>query len=101
MYLHTGVLPSLPVATTGQSLISHAGLNRVTPFADALGFRSFQQAVAASQVFDCGFATTARELRSRVWGAAGERNSDLTATALPPLIFDLDATLVSSHSDLA
>jgi hypothetical protein len=35
----TGAFPSLPVATSGQSLISHAGLNVVTSFIDALGFR--------------------------------------------------------------
>lgn len=61
--------------------------------------RFFQQAAAAPDVFDHGFATMARELRSRVWEAAGDRNPALTATALDPLIIDLDATLVTSHSD--
>lgn len=61
--------------------------------------RFFQQAAAAPDVFDHGFATLTRELRSRVWEAAGDRNPALTATALDPLIIDLDATLVTSHSD--
>ncbi|NVN00809.1 IS1380 family transposase [Arthrobacter sp. SDTb3-6] len=157
---NTGIFPSLPVATTGQALISHAGLNVVTSFIDALGFRDvcedrlsqfvpagarhrsggivgsvavmlagggehvsdldmlrgsagvfgavasnatmsrfFQQAAAVPEVFEYGFATMARELRSRVWEAAGDRNPALAATALDPLILDLDATLVTSHSD--
>ncbi len=160
MSKNTGVFPVLPAATTGQALVSHAGLNVVTAFVDALGFRTlceerlgqfvpagarhrpgrimasvavmlagggehvsdldmlrssagvfgkvasnatmsrfFQQAAAAPDVFAYGFATMTRELRSRVWEAAGDRNPALTATALNPLIIDLDATLVTSHSD--
>jgi len=156
----TEVFPSLPVATTGQSLISHAGLNVVTSFVDALGFRGlcedrlgqfvpsgarhrpgtilgslavmlagggehvsdldilrtgagvfgnvasnatisrfFERTVANPDVFDYGFATLTRELRSRAWEAAGDRNPALKATALAPLIIDLDATLVTSHSE--
>ena len=160
MFKNSPVFPVLPVAATDQALVSHAGLNVVTSFVDALGFRAlcedrlgqfvpsgarhrpggilgsvavmlagggehvsdldmlrssagvfgkvasnatmsrfFQQAAAAPDVFDYGFATMARELRSRVWEAAGERNPALCATALNPLIIDLDATLVTSHSD--
>ncbi|WP_346925594.1 IS1380 family transposase [uncultured Arthrobacter sp.] len=156
----TGVFPSLPVATTGQSLVSHAGLNVVTSFVDALGFRDlcedrlgqfvpsgarhrpgtilgslavmlagggehvsdldilrtgagvfgkvasnatvsrfFERTVTNPEVFAYGFATLTRELRSRAWEAAGDRNPALKATALDPLIVDLDATLVTSHSD--
>jgi Transposase DDE domain group 1 len=40
-----------------------------------------------------------RELRSRARGAAGDRNPALKTTALEPLVIDLDATLVTSHSD--
>lgn len=39
MSKNTRIFPCLPVATTGQSLVSHAGLNVVTSFVDALGFR--------------------------------------------------------------
>jgi len=156
----TGVFPSLPVATTDQSLVSHAGLNVVTSFVDALGFRGlcedrlgqfvpsgarhrpgtilgslavmlagggehvsdldilrtgtgafgnvasnatisrfFERTVTNPDVFSYGFATLTRELRSRAWKAAGDRNPALKATALDPLIVDLDATLVTSHSD--
>lgn len=160
MSQNSRIFPSVPVTTTGQSLISHAGLNVVTSFVDALGFRSlcedrlaqfvpagarhrpgtilgslavmlagggehvcdlemlrssdgvfgkvasnatmsrfFQQTAAAAEVFDYGFATMSRELRSRVWEASGDRSPALRATALDPLILDLDATLVTSHSD--
>ena len=160
MFKNSPVFPVLPVATTSQALVSHAGLNVVTSFVDALGFRAlcedrlgqfvpigarhrpggilgsvavmlagggehvsdvdilrssagvfgevasnatmsrfFQQAAAAPDVFEYGFATMTRELRSRVWEAAGDRNPALRATALNPLILDLDATLVTSHSD--
>ncbi|WP_104118390.1 IS1380 family transposase [Arthrobacter sp. B1805] len=156
----TGVFPSLPVATTGQSLVSHAGLNVMTSFVDALGFRGlcedrlgqfvpfgawhrpgtivgslavmlagggehvsdldilrtgagvfgqvasnatisrfFERTVTDPDVFNDGFATLTRELRSRAWEAARDRNPALKATALDPLIIDLDATLVTSHSD--
>lgn len=39
MFKNTGVFPSLSVATTGQSLISHAELNVLTSFVDALDCR--------------------------------------------------------------
>jgi hypothetical protein len=154
------IFPPVHVATTGQSLISHAGLNVVTSFVDALGFRGlcedrlgqfvpagarhrpagilgplavmlagggdhvsdldilrtgsgvfgevpsnatvsrfFERAVARPDLFAYGCATLSRELRSRVWNAAGDRNPALRATAADPLILDLDATLVTSHSD--
>jgi hypothetical protein len=156
----TRVFPCLPVATTGQSLVSHAGLNVVTSFVDALGFRDlcedrlgqfvpsgawhrpgtilgslavmlagggehvsdldilrtgagvfgkvasnatisrfFERTVTNPDLFSYGFATLTRELRSRVWEAARERNPALRATAREPLTIDLDATLVTSHSD--
>lgn len=146
----TGVFPSLPVATTGQSLVSHAGLNVVTSFVDALGFRGlcedrlgqfvpsgarhrpgtilgslavmlacgggyvsdldilrtgsgifgkvasnatvsrfFERTVTNPDHFSYGFATLTRELRSRVWGASGDRNPALKATAREPLVVDL------------
>ncbi|BAS10584.1 hypothetical protein AHiyo4_40060 [Arthrobacter sp. Hiyo4] len=37
MSKNTGFFPSLPVATTGQQLVSHAGLNVLTSLVDALG----------------------------------------------------------------
>jgi hypothetical protein len=160
MSKNTRVFPSLPVATTEQQLVSHPGLNVVTAFVDALGFRGlcedrlgqfvpsvarhrpgtilgslavmlagggehvsdldilrtgagifgnvpsnatvsrfFERTVTSPDLFSYGFDTLMRELRSRAWEAAGDRNPALTATALNPLIVDLDATLVTSHSD--
>ena len=61
--------------------------------------RFFERTVTNSDVFAYGFATLTRELRSRAWEAAGDRNPALKATALDPLIVDLDAALVTSHSD--
>jgi hypothetical protein len=43
---------------------------------------------------------TARALaRARVWGLAGEHAPDAGVDAARPLVIDLDATLVSSHSE--
>ncbi|MDP9696801.1 UNVERIFIED_ORG: hypothetical protein J2X79_004384 [Arthrobacter globiformis] len=160
MSKNTGVFPSIPVAGTGQSLVSHAGLNVVTSFVDALGFRGlcedrlgqfvpsgarhrpgsllgslgvmlaaggehvtaldilraspglfgqvpsnatvsrfFERTVANPELFGYGFETLTRELRARAWDAAGNRNPALRETPGHPLIIDLDATLVTSHSD--
>ena len=156
MLKNTGVFPAVPVATTGQRLISHAGLSVLTSFVDALGFRElcedrlgqfvkaraqyrpgpilgslalvlagggehvsdldllrsspgvfgqvasnatisrfFERTVGNPDLFAYGFSTMTRELRSRVWEAAGDRNPVLRATVLEPLIIDLDATLVT------
>lgn len=160
MSKNTRVFPCLPVATTEQSLVSHAGLNVVTSFVDALGFRDlcedrlsqfvpsgawhrpgtilgslavmlasggehvsdldilragagvfgkvasnatvsrfFERTVTNPDLFSYGFATLTRELRSRAWEAAQDRNPALKATVHEPLTIDLDATLVTSHSD--
>ena len=160
MSKNTRVFPCLSVATTEQSLVSHAGLNVVTSFVDALGFRDlcedrlgqfvpsgawhrpgtilgslavmlagggehvsdldilragagvfgkvasnstvsrfFERTVTNPDLFSYGFATLTRELRSRAWEAAQDRNPALKATAREPLTIDLDATLVTSHSD--
>ncbi len=61
--------------------------------------RFFERTVANPDLFAYGWATLTRELRSRVWDAAGDRNPALAATAVDPLILDLDATLVTAHSD--
>ena len=37
--------------------------------------------------------------RARVWALAGEHAPDHDATAAKPLVVDLDATLVTSHSE--
>jgi hypothetical protein len=37
--------------------------------------------------------------RARVWALAGEHAPDATASAAAPLVVDLDATLVTAHSD--
>jgi hypothetical protein len=61
--------------------------------------RFFERTVANPELFGYGIETLTRELRSRAWEAAGSRNPALSATAADPLILDLDATLVSSHSE--
>jgi hypothetical protein len=61
--------------------------------------RFFERTVVNSELFGYGFETLTRELRTRAWNAAGNRNPTLSATAADPLIIDIDATLVTSHSD--
>lgn len=39
------------------------------------------------------------QARARVWGLAGEQAPDHDIDAVAPLVIDLDATLVTSHSD--
>ncbi|MEC5182459.1 hypothetical protein RCH07_003837 [Arthrobacter sp. CG_A4] len=59
----------------------------------------FERTVTNPDLFGYGISTLTRKLRSRVWESAGDRNPALKATALEPLVIDLDATLVTSHSD--
>jgi hypothetical protein len=61
--------------------------------------RFFERTVTNPELFSYGFETLTRELRTRAWDAAGDRNPALAATAADPLIIDIDATLVTSHSD--
>lgn len=61
--------------------------------------RFFERTAPNPDLFSYGFSTLTRELRSRVWESAGDRNPALKATALEPPIIDLDATLVTSHCD--
>lgn len=61
--------------------------------------RFFERTVVNPELFSYGFETLTRELRTRAWNTAGNRNPALTATAADPLIIDLDATLVTSRSD--
>jgi hypothetical protein len=44
-------------------------------------------------------ANARRAARSRAWALAGDRAPNHTATADDPLIVDLDATLITAHSD--
>jgi hypothetical protein len=61
--------------------------------------RFFERTVANPELFSYGFETLARALRIRAWNAAGDRKPALTATPSDPRIIDIDATLVTSHSD--
>ncbi|WP_460437205.1 transposase, partial [Arthrobacter tecti] len=61
--------------------------------------RFFDRAAANPDGFTHGCETLTRRLRSIVWEAAAERSPAARATATEPLIIDLDATLVASHSD--
>ncbi|GAA1495326.1 IS1380 family transposase [Paeniglutamicibacter kerguelensis] len=156
----TRVFPSVPAALTGQSLISHAGLNVLTSFVEATGFgalcedrfsqfvperathrpgrilgslavmlagggehvsdldvlrnspglfgpvpsdatvsRFVARAADQPEAFAHGFSTLSHRLRSRIWAAAGKRNPAALATRLDPLVIDIDATLVTAHSE--
>ncbi|MDQ0819793.1 hypothetical protein QFZ79_002083 [Arthrobacter sp. V4I6] len=61
--------------------------------------RFFERTVTNPELFGYGIETLTRQLRSTAWEAAGNRNPALSATAADPLILDLDATLVASHSE--
>lgn len=61
--------------------------------------RFFERTVTNPELFSYGFETLTVQLRTRAWDAAGDRNPALTATAADPLNIDIDATLVTSHSD--
>ena len=61
--------------------------------------RFFARTITESEAFAHGAATLGLALRSRAWHAAGERSPARSANARNPLIIDLDATLVTSHSD--
>jgi hypothetical protein len=66
---------------------------------NAMISRFFERTVTDPDLFSYGFATFDTEVCTRVWGAAGDRNSALKATALGPPVINLNATLVTSHSD--
>lgn len=51
------------------------------------------------EAFAYGYQTMSKILRTKLWDAAGERNPAKRATRLKPLIIDIDATLVQTHSD--
>lgn len=61
--------------------------------------RFFARLTAHPGAFDYAFATLQREIRSRLWAAAGKRSPALRATRNNPLIVDIDASLVHVHSD--
>jgi hypothetical protein len=79
-------------------LRSSPGVFGVLP-SNATISRFFERTVVNPELFAYGFDTLTRQLRSRAWEAAGDRNPALRATAADPLIIDIDATLVTSHSD--
>lgn len=97
-----GIVGSLAVMLTGGGehvpdlyiLRPGAGMFGAVP-SNATVSRFFERTVANPDLFAHGFATSTRELRSRVW----ERPETGTATVPDPLIVDLDATLVTSHRD--
>lgn len=49
--------------------------------------------------FDYAFATMQREVRTKLWAAAGQRNPAARASRMNPLTVDIDASLVNVHSD--
>jgi hypothetical protein len=89
----------------GGEHVSDLDILRVSPGAfgqlpsNATVSRFFERTVTNPELFGYGIETLTRQLRSRAWEAAGDRNPALSATAADPLIIDLDATLVTSHSD--
>jgi Transposase DDE domain group 1 len=66
---------------------------------NATASRFFERTVTNPELFGYGFETLTRELRSRAWNAAGARNPALAAAVADPLVIDIGATLVTSHSD--
>lgn len=61
--------------------------------------RFVKRATDQQEAFDQGFSTLMRATRERVWAAAGKRNPALQATKHVPLILDIDAILVTAHSE--
>ncbi|QXQ08758.1 IS1380 family transposase [Paeniglutamicibacter sp. Y32M11] len=61
--------------------------------------RFVARATEQPEAFAHGFTTLSRRLRSRIWEAAGKRNPAALATQLDPLTVDIDATLVTAHSE--
>jgi hypothetical protein len=55
--------------------------------------RFFERTLTKPELFSYGFETLTRELRTRAWNAAGNRNPSLSVTAANPLIIDIDATV--------
>lgn len=49
--------------------------------------------------FDYAFATMHRQVRAKLWAAAGKRNPAIRASRTNPLTIDIDASLVNVHSD--
>ena len=85
----TRVFPSVPAAPTGQTLLSHAGLNVLTSFLDAAGFGSLCEDRLADFVPE-----TATHRPGRVLGAlavmladGGEHVSDLDTLRDSPELF--------------
>jgi len=70
-----------------------------TVASDATVSRFMKRIKKQPEAFTYGFATMTRNLRSKVWAAAGPRNPAQQATAANPLIIDIDAPLVHVHSD--
>lgn len=62
--------------------------------------RFVARAADQPEVFAHGFTTlSTRRLSSRIWEAAGKQNPAALATVLDPLTVDIDATLVTAHSN--
>lgn len=89
MLNHTQVSPSLPATLTGQSIISHAGLNVLTTFLDATGFGAICEDQLAEFVPE-----TATHRPGRIIGTlavmladGGEHVSDLDTLRDSPELF--------------
>jgi hypothetical protein len=66
---------------------------------DATVSRFMSRIKEQPEAFSYGFASMTRNLRTKVWAAAGPRNPSQLATPADPLIIDIDASLVHVHSD--
>lgn len=85
----TRVFPSLPAAPTGQSLVSHAGLNVLTSFLDATGFGALCEEQLAGFVPETATHRPGRVLGSLAVMLAdgGEHVSDLDTLRDSPDLF--------------
>lgn len=89
MFNLTRVFPSVPAATSNQSLISHAGLNVLTSFVDATGFGSLCEERLSQFVPEKAFHRPGRILGSLAVMLAGdgEHVSDLDVLRNSPGLF--------------
>ncbi len=61
--------------------------------------RFVERAAEQSTAFEDGFTALMCQMRSRIWQSAGKRNPAARATSLDLLIIDIEATLVTTHSE--
>lgn len=89
MLNHTQVFPSIAASLTGQSLISHAGLNALTSFIDATGFARLSEDRLSQFVPEQAIHRPGRIIGSLavMLAGGGEHVSDLDVLRNSPALF--------------